>query len=104
MNLRMKIAMVKLWYSRGKNWGNYLITITNFLTFLAVVFHISGYILLAVISILIVSAFIIVGFVDQTFGIWKSEQTYANRDLNPFFAKIADDVKEIKDMLKNEHN
>jgi len=93
--------MIKLWYSRGKNWGNYLITITNFLTFLAIVFHISGVTQLAIISILIVFLFIFIGFLDQTYGIWRAEQTYASKDLNPFFTKMSEDIKDIKERLKN---
>ena len=44
----------------------------------------------------------IVGYFYDVMGIWKEEASHANRELNPEFADMVQDIKDIKQLLSGD--
>jgi len=104
---RMKLAIWKLRFSRGRNWITYPWQIMDLMTFFVVVLGLGG-MTLGLIAVGIIIILFTVGTIDEFYGVWKAEQTYANRELNPFFANMSEgiknlqkEVKELRELLKN---
>jgi len=41
-----------------------------------------------------------IGYIDERFGLWKCENEYNWKNVNPTSNKLVNDVEEIKNMLK----
>lgn len=42
----------------------------------------------------------VMGYIDEFKGIWKREQDYITKEVNPVFARIDENVKELIEMEK----
>lgn len=46
-------------------------------------------------------AYYFLGYLDQRFGFWKFQEEYNTRHINPFFKKMEEEIRDIKESLKS---
>lgn len=99
------ISTNRMRYMRGASWASVIMTLIYTLTFAKVweetfvFYHIPIMLVYIGIPLCFIVACWVIGYIDETKGLWKAELTYANNILNKEFTELCHEVNETKEIL-----
>ena len=94
------MARMKLRQARGGSWLTILINMGVISMNIKLFFpnaDIVVYVLVGICWLLLTTS---MGFIDEFKGIWKREQNYVTKNVNPVFGRIDENVKKLIEMEK----
>lgn len=108
-DLRDILAKFKIRYYRGKGHVNFALHLIQFGAYFGMLaitmeryFDMTLPVWLLYTVVFVPLIFYLIGWFDEKRGIYKAENAYLTRQVNPVFAKMEKDIEEIKKIVKKD--